>query len=545
VATDLHYEGVNPLKIPYPENLRRLLLKTAAASAIALGALTAQALEVTGSFTGFWGQPDQQNQGLIIAISRLPNGEKTGVVYWAHFDDMGNPSWLLAQGDIEGDMIMAEVFRFEGITFMQPVDENSNFGEAIGTLDVQFESCVAGNVEFRTEDPVIGSGEFRIERLSNQPGSECSGGISDDMPPGDLPQRFDIDLVPTGVLPDATGNAEFDLTPGRGDFEVEIENVPAGDYELQVGGEARGLITVVATGTGSGEIEFRSPVTPGKELLDFDPRDQIIDVLLDGEVVLTALAPEQGDFVGNGPPPFDTPATGSLEIEIDLTNEGVYPDGSASAEFEMSGPQSDFDVEVEGIPTGTYPLFVDGIKQGDIAVVEDDEGETQGRIAFRFPPTGGGEFFDFDPRGQTLEIFEGATRLFFADFPDEQASGGDNEDESPGNDQSPVTRTTVDLDNAGVFPEGEASAVLNDRPSHVEFIVELETVPAGMYTLSVGGTERGIIDVEEDEDGDTRGRIRFRDPANPAFELLEFDPRGESVEILDGGTLIFQSVFPE
>ncbi|HMB39310.1 MAG TPA: hypothetical protein VKO85_09530 [Wenzhouxiangellaceae bacterium] len=531
------------------QNLPRITPKcfarAAAALAIAIGTMHVQALEVTGSFTGFWGQPDQQNQGLIIAVSRLPNGEKTGVVYWAHYDDMGNPSWLFAQGDIDDDTIKADVFRFEGITFMQPVDENANFGEVIGTLDVQFENCVEGNVEFNTDDPVTGTGEFRIMRLSNQPGSECSGGISDDMAPGDLPQRFDIDLVPTDVLPEATGSAEFDLTPGRVDFEVEIENLPGGEYELQVGAETRGLITVLDTGTGSGEIEFRSPVTPGKELLDFDPRDQIIDVLLDGEVVLTALAPEQGDFRGNGPPPFDTPATGSLEIEIDLTNEGVYPEGSARAEFELSGPQTDFDVEVENIPAGAYPLFVGGIKQGDIEVVEDDDGETQGRIAFRFPPTGGGEFFDFDPRGQTIEIYEGATRLFFADFPDEQANGGDDEDDSPGHGQSPVTRTTVDLDNAGVFTEGEASAVLNNRPSHVEFIVELESVPMGIYALSVGGTERGMIDVEEDNDGDLRGRIRFRDPANPAFELLDFDPRGELIEIFDGGTLVFGGIFPE
>lgn len=529
------------MKMPYIQKLSRLTFSTAAAAALSVAAFSAQALEITGGFTGWWGQPDQQNHGVIVSVARLSNGEKTGVLYWAHFDEDGNPSWLFAQGEIDDEMIDARVFAFDGITFMQSEDPDANFGEQVGTMQVVFSDCLTGEVTFDTT--TVGAGSFPIERLTTQPGVECTGGISDDMRPGDLPQSFDIDLAPTGVIPDASGSAEFELTPGRGEFEVEIENVPAGDYELQVGGESRGMITVVDGG--EGEIEFRSPATPGDELLDFDPRDQIIDILLDGDVVLTALAPEQGDFPGNGPPPFDTPATGSLEIEIELNNEGVYPEGSASAEFEITGPRVEFEVEVEDIPAGTYPLFVGGINEGDIVVTEDEDGETDGEISFRFPPTGGGEFFDFDPRGKTIEILEGATRLFYADFPDEQTGGGDDDDDSPGDGQSPVTRTSVDLDIAGVFPEGEASAEFNSRPAHEEFIVEVEDVPVGTYSLSVGGTQRGVIDAAEDDDGDIRGRIRFRDPANPAFLPFDFEVAGRLVEIHDGGTLIFSADFPE
>lgn len=424
------------MQISNPQNVPRFiprwLFRTAAASAIALCALSAQALEVTGGFTGWWGQPDQQNHGLIVSVSRLPSGEKTGVLYWAHFDEAGNPSWLFAQGDIEDDMIMAEVFSFDGITFMQNQDDSANFGEAIGTMNVQFESCLEGNVQFTTDDSTVGAGEFRIERLTNQPGAVCSGGIGDDFSSRDLPEGFEIALVPTDVIPDASGKAEFKATPGSAKFEVEIEQVPAGEFELQVGGETRGLITVVNTSTGEGEIEFRSPAGEGQLLLDFDPRDQIIDVLLDGQVVLTALAPEEGDFPGN-PPAFDLPIRGDLELELELTNEGVFPEGEAEAEFEMSRNRAEFEVEVSNIPTGTYPVFIGGINQGNITVEEDDLGETDGELEFAFPPSGVNPL-DFDPRGQSIEILQGATLLFSGQFPEGEPENGGN---GPGNGNGP------------------------------------------------------------------------------------------------------------
>jgi len=50
--------------------------------------------------------------------------------------------------------------------------------------------------------------------------------------------------------------------------------------------------------------------------------------------------------------------------------------------------------------------------------------------------------------------------------------------DAPGNGQSPVTRTAMDLDRVRALPGGEASAVANDPH-------KLEAAPAGMHTLSV------------------------------------------------------------
>jgi len=496
---------------------------------------SAGALEVTGGFTGWWGQPEQQNHGVIVAVSRLPSGEKTGVLYWAHFDEEGNPSWLFAQGDIDDNRIDARVFEFDGITFMQTQEDGVNFGEQVGTMRVTFSDCMNGTVVFDTS--VVGSGEFPIARLTNQPGAECSGGLSDDFGPNDRPQEFEIALVATGLQPEASGRAELDLRPGRADFEVGIQDVTPGDYELQIDGEAVGSITAEETDDGvSGRIEFRSPVTPGKELLDFDPRGAIIDVLLDGQIVLTALAPEQGDFLGNGPPPFDTPAIGSLTIEAEFDNPGVFPEGSAHARFEISGPRVDFDVEVESIPAGTYPLFVAGIKRGDIVVTEGEDGATSGELEFRFPPSAGQSFFDFDPRGKRLEIIDGATVLFSLDFPAE----GEADEDMRG-----ARRTTLELDNAGVLADAEAEAERFETRAFVRFEVELTGAPVGDYIVNVGGAERGTLSVAGDDDGDTFGRLRFRDPAVGNHLPLDFEPRGADIEIVQDTTPVFTGSFPE
>ena len=172
------------MKLPlhtFSDPVRRL--SAPALAALAIGAAPAMALEVTGSFTGWWDQPDQQNHGVIVSISQLPNGEKTGVLYWANYDEEGNPSWLIAQGGIQGDTINADLYQVDGVTFMQPRDPDADPAEPVGTMQVQFSNCSEGDVSFETPTVIVGTGSFRISRITNQPGTNCSGGIGDDAGP--------------------------------------------------------------------------------------------------------------------------------------------------------------------------------------------------------------------------------------------------------------------------------------------------------------------------------------------------------------------------
>jgi len=507
---------------------------------------SASALEVTGSFTGWWGQPDHENQGLIVSVSQLPSGGKTAVIYWANYDNEGNPTWFFAQGGIQGDKIQADLYQFDGVTFLQADDPNNNPGEIVGTLEVQFSNCVDGDVSFNTPNVIVGTGGFRVARLTNQPGTNCTGGISDNTPPTSLPEEFRVQLVSTGVVAGSSGKADFESRPGRTDFSVEVEDLPAGTYSLNVGGIKRGSIAVVDTINGpEGEIEFRSPPEPGKELLDFDPRGQIIEVLQGASVVLESIAPDNGEIPGSdqgNPPPF-----GESEIDVSLVNAGAFPAGSGDAEFEQDSSRVDFDIEIEDIPAGSYALAVGGIERGTIEVVDTVNGP-EGELEFRFPAEPGKLPLDFDPRGQLIEVSDASGLVFSVNFPNPGGSDDDDsdEDDGSGDDQgnSEPGEIQVSLNNAGVFPEASGDARYRiDDDGDREFDIEIEDLPAGGYDLIIGGVARGTIAVEATDDGN-EGEIEFGNPADLDELALDFDPRGELIEIFDRGTLIFSVTFP-
>lgn len=520
-----------------PRRPRRSLITRSLALALALGAGSAQSLEVTGSFTGWWGQPEQENHGVIVSVSRRLDGSVQGVLYWAVYDDLGKPSWFLAQGPINGDTIDADLFAFEGPTFMAPDDPNSSPGEQIGAMQVKFSDCANGNVTFESTRVIVGTGGFPIRRLTNQPGTNCSGGISDNTPPTSLPEEFRVFLMPTGAISGATGKADFESRPGRTEFSVEVEDVPLGNYALRVGGLERGSIEVVATPAGNqGELEFRSPPEPGKELLSFDPRDQLIEIVQGGTVVLESVTPASGTVPGSTtgtPPPF-----GNLEVEIDLDNLGVYPAGSADAELEQRSNRVDFDVEIEDVPVGSYTLRVDGMDRGAIQVIDTASGP-EGEIEFRFPTEAGKLPLDFDPRGALIEVLDGGVAVFSSIFP--ATGSGDGDGDGGGGDGDPTgdIEIVVGLTNTGVYPAGSGDADFDQDASRTEFKVEIEDVPDGVYGLFVGGSQRGTISVADGE-----GEIEFRDPVEPGKVLLDFDPRGQTIEVREGSTVIFTAVFP-
>lgn len=513
---------------------RRSIITASVLAALALNSAAAQDLQVTGSFTGWWGQPEQENHGVIVSVSRRLDGSLQGVLYWAVYDDLGQPSWFLAQGPITGDTIDAQMFAFEGPTFMQPDDPDSNPGVPVGTMQVQFSDCANGNVSFdippASTRVIVGTGGFPIRRLTNQPGTNCSGGISDNTPPTALPEEFRVFLMPTGAIPTASGKADFESRPGRTEFSVEVEDVPLGTYGVRIGGMDRGSIEVISTpGGNQGEIEFRSPPEPGKELLGFDPRDQLIEIVQGSTVVLDSVTPAAGTVPGSStatPPPF-----GSLEVEINLTNQGVYPAGSGDAELEQRSNRVDFNVEIEDVPAGSYGLRVDGIERGTIAVVSTASGP-EGELEFRFPAEAGKLLLDFDPRGTLIEVLEGGTPVFASTFPASGSGGG-------GNGPVADVEIVIGLTNSGVYPAGSGEADFDQDASRSEFKVEIEDVPDGAYGLYVGGSQRGTINVSDDE-----GEIEFRDPVEPGKSLLDFDPRGQTIEVREGSTVIFTAAFP-
>src|SRR5262249_28677093 len=94
---------------------------------------------------------------------------------------------------------------------------------------------------------------------------------------------------PTGAIPAATGDLEFEFDEGAARFEAQVSHLPEGVYDLLVGGVVMGQITVNAQG--SGELEFDTEVGTNDLFLNFDPRGQLVQVTQGGTVILEILFP--------------------------------------------------------------------------------------------------------------------------------------------------------------------------------------------------------------------------------------------------------------
>ena len=103
----------------------------------------------------------------------------------------------------------------------------------------------------------------------------------------------------------------------------------------------------------------------------------------------------------------------------------------------------------------------------------------------------------------------------------------------------------IDLTNTGQLPGAQGEAEWEMTTSHIEFYVEIENIPAGNYPLVVGGAEVGIIVAREMRHSGVFGRIKFRDPQTYNGYHLDFDPRGQTIEVMRQGNVILMVNFPE
>jgi hypothetical protein len=47
-----------------------------------------------------------------------------------------------------------------------------------------------------------------------------------------------------------------------------------------------------------------------------------------------------------------------------------------------------------------------------------------------------------------------------------------------------------------------------------------------------------------EDDGKTKGKLKFTDPVKAGTLELDFDPRDKVIEVLQGGTVILDTLFP-
>jgi hypothetical protein len=374
----------------------------------------AQDVIVTRNFTGLWTQPEHESQGINLQIIDQADGSKVGVAYWYTYGADRSSAWFLAvSNQVIGNRIVMDLYEGDDIGFLEDDQDGDDRVQIVGEMEMEFSSCDAGTVTFDTEVSGVGSGTFPVARISDLFNTSCSGGISDDTPADVLPTEQRIGLAPAREGITGSGHADFEVRADRTEFSVEAEGIADGTYLILVGGVYRADLVV---SMGIGETEFRSPVEAGKILLSFDPRDQLIEVHdAMGEVLTSG-----NDTIGGGDDGTGGGGDidwGTVEIEVELDNPGVYALASGRARLEPRADRTDFSVEIEDVPVGSYAVRIGGVVVGSIQVQQLADGSVEGEIEFRNPVEPGKVLLDFDPRGQQIDVLEGSTVVMETLFP--------------------------------------------------------------------------------------------------------------------------------
>lgn len=416
---------------------------TLSAFLVATGAAAGEVL-VTRHFTGLWDQVDQESQGITLQVIEQSDNSRVAIANWFTYGKDKKSAWYLGVGAMVEDRIEFELFDSSGVGFMQAAKPGDDSVIAIGTMTISFDSCDSGFVTFETSHEEVGSGSFRIKRLTDTMNTHCSGGISDDMGTFGMfgEQQIQLGLVHGGA--NGSGHARYGDSPGQNEFEVEMTGLPDGTYHLFVGMVDRGEFTVH---NGFGELEFHSPLLTGKELLTFDPRGMLIEIhdasgailssfdnIFDGDDHDHMSNDEDHDYGcdsgmgggsgggmghGMGQGMADCVEAGDVnQIRIDLLNTGLIPAASGEAEWEMSSERVEFSVEIEDVPVGSYALTVGGTEVGTI-LAGAMHGEVVGMIRFRDPEVYGMKHLDFDPRGQAIQVRSAGGIILEVNFPAE------------------------------------------------------------------------------------------------------------------------------
>jgi hypothetical protein len=370
----------------------------------------AQDVVVTRNFTGGWDQTDHESQGISLQVIDQDSGEKVAVAYWFTYGDDDKSAWFLGIGPVIGNRIEMTLYEASGVGFLEDNNSEDDPVVAVGTMEMEFSGCDDGVVTFATDLVGVGSGTFPISRLTDLFNTDCSGGVSDDTPSDVSASEQRISLVAAREGGLASGHADFEERADRTSFSVEVEDMVDGSYRIVVGGVDRGELVV---NMGIGETEFRSPVEAGKVLLTFDPRGELVEIHDAEGAVLTSgeVVPDPGDGDGD---PVDF---GMVEIDVDLTNTGVYPLASGDARLRPESDRTDFKVEIEDVPVGSYTLRIADQVVGTIIVVMLEDGSVEGELEFRNPVEPGKILLDFDPRGQQIDVLEGSTVILETLFP--------------------------------------------------------------------------------------------------------------------------------
>lgn len=106
-------------------------------------------------------------------------------------------------------------------------------------------------------------------------------------------------------------------------------------------------------------------------------------------------------------------------------------------------------------------------------------------------------------------------------------------DEVPA-DADPIT-IVRQFASTGLYPGAQGSVKFKLRPAYAELEVDVRKLPDGDYTVRVDGEDRGSFTSTTNGGGNGigKGTLTFASPESAGRPLLDFDPQGQLIEIVD------------
>lgn len=124
-------------------------------------------------------------------------------------------------------------------------------------------------------------------------------------------------------------------------------------------------------------------------------------------------------------------------------------------------------------------------------------------------------------------------------------TGGMSDEVEPG--AEPIT-IVAQLDDASAYSGAQGSAKFKLRPALGEFEIDVRGLPEGDYDVKLDGQTHASIPVVVNGNGNGigKGTLTFSSPATDDQPLLDFDPRGMLLEIVDvDGVLALSVLYPD
>lgn len=289
------------------------------------------------------------------------------------------------------------------------VERGTITADSLGEGEIEFDSREDDGDELPLDfDP---RGE--VIDITNGDGVVLSGDSAANVPGVNtcVPSENEVVIASTGVDPDGNASARLRTKPDCDlDFEVEIEDVPVGDYDVIIDGIVRGTVTVTDDGFDvEGELEFDTdPDDPGELLFDFDPEGLLIEIVQGPTTFFSGTFLAEDGNTGGG-------SCSLADIELPMVNAGVYNSAKGEARFRQETDcDADLRIEIEDVPLGDYTLFTDGLERGTFTVAVID-GEPEGEIEFDNDPDEAGELpLTFDPDGALVEVKDAGGTLILS-----------------------------------------------------------------------------------------------------------------------------------